>query len=142
MPKGVARDSIRRAVLCGTILITALALALGSAGCKDRGTTAVQIPFVARIGNQPFSCSSAVDGFVANDLRFYVHAVELYDADGKPVPVALNDDGAWQSKGVALVDFENGADNCANGTSLTHTTLEGRAPRGDYRGLEFTIGVP
>jgi len=76
------------------------------------------------------------------DFRLYVHDVELLDAAGAAVPLALVDDGTWQYKGVALLDFEDKSGTCANGTKELNTSLRGSAPPGTYNGIRFKIGVP
>lgn len=122
-------------------------LAIGAsiiAGCLRSASVPVEISFVARIGDAPFSCAGAdaSAGFQPSDLRLYVHDVELVDANGTAVPVALTRDAAFQNGTVALLDFEDGTGNCANGTAGTHTSILGRVPPGDYRALRFTLGVP
>jgi uncharacterized repeat protein (TIGR04052 family) len=117
--------------------------------CARPKPTPIEIPFEARIGGQPFSCRSAfgieTDGsaqLVANDLRFYVHNVELIDATGKAVAVTLTPDGVFQNMSLALLDFEDGTGSCENGTAATHTSITGTVPPGDYRALRFSLGVP
>jgi uncharacterized repeat protein (TIGR04052 family) len=142
----VSRDGSRSA--CVAVLRTALRLAaLGLAwGCTQSGQMEVEIPFAAVIGDTPFSCQSsrdvAADHFQPNDLRLYVHDVELLDDAGTAAPVTLSPDGVFQAGSLALLDFEDGTGNCANGTSATHTTLTGHVRRGNYRALRFTLGVP
>ncbi|MEJ2128323.1 MAG: metallo-mystery pair system four-Cys motif protein [Woeseiaceae bacterium] len=65
-----------------------------------------------------------------------------FDDQGRPVPVTLVPDGAWQQTDLALLDFETGADSCANGTVAVNTTLRVRVPERQLRGLQFTLGVP
>jgi len=122
--------------------IAVLGAALAVAGCTRRADLAVAIPFIATINGQAFSCSTAAGDFSPADLRFYVHGIDLIDNGGAAVPLALDADGEWQSGGVALVDFENGADHCADGTRGTHTAVTGHAPPGHYVGLRFVLGVP
>jgi uncharacterized repeat protein (TIGR04052 family) len=61
------------------------------------------------------------------------------------VPVTLEQDGTWQYRNVALLDFENATGTCANGTSATNDRVRGRvmAPAGArFVGLRFKLGVP
>jgi len=134
-PLGALRIAV---VACACVVTTA-------AGCSRRSVPIV-IPFAARFGNQPFSCSATVNAagspFAARDLKLYVSGVQLLAADGSALEVALRDDGAWQNDGVALLDFEDGAGNCVDGTQGTHTELQGMVPAGTYVGVRFTVGVP
>lgn len=109
--------------------------------CVGRHDVDIEIPFVATIDGHTFSCSSS-SGHVTSDLRLYVHDVALVDAAGRSTPVQLSDDTVWQHNGVALLDFENASDHCTDGTAGTHTTLRGRIAAGDYRALQFVVGVP
>jgi uncharacterized repeat protein (TIGR04052 family) len=115
---------------------------LAVAGCSSQHDLAVEIPFAATMRGAPFSCSTGTSGVVLSDLRLYVHDVALIDAGGNATPVVLTDDGVWQSGGVALLDFENATDNCADGTAGIHTTLAGRAAAGAYHALQLVVGVP
>lgn len=109
----------------------------------------VEIPFVAEMGGQPFSCAASFAGVGTTqstvrfgDFRLFVSNVRMIDADGSEVPVALDDDGVWQHEGTALLDFEDASGSCANGTAETNTSLRGTVPEGIYMGLAFDIGVP
>lgn len=126
----------------GVVCLCAMGVAIGCA----RRNVSIVIPFAARFGNQPFSCTATVDAgggsFAARDLRFYVHSVQLIATDGTVTDVTLRDDGVWQSGGVALLDFEDGTGNCRDGTKGTHTAIEGTVPDGPYVGVRFIVGVP
>jgi uncharacterized repeat protein (TIGR04052 family) len=121
----------------------AAALTLTSAllfGCSRE--VPIEITFAPTVGGEPVSCQAATHGFALNDLRFYVHDVALINAGDSPTPVKLTADGTWQTERVALLDFENGSDNCAEGTAGTHTAIVGRAPLADYVGMRFKLGIP
>lgn len=116
---------------------------------SPRGPEPVTIRFVARVGDQPFVCGRDYPGLGTSrttisplDFRFYVSGVELIDASGKAVKVALTQDGTWQHRGVALLDFEDGTSPCGNGNQETRGVVEGTVPAGDYRGVRFTLGIP
>ena len=109
----------------------------------------VEIPFTAEIAGAPFACTDSFTGLGSAatevqflDFRLFVSSAHLIAADGTRVPVALEQDGAWQIETIALLDFEDGTGSCANGTPQMNTTLRGTVPDGDYRGLEFEVGVP
>jgi uncharacterized repeat protein (TIGR04052 family) len=110
----------------------------------------VSIDFAARVGALPAACGTTYDNLGTSaasvklaDFRFYLHAVALVRADGVSVPVVLTQDAKWQYDDVALLDFENGADDCAgDGTVDMNTAVKGRVPAGAYKGLTFVLGVP
>lgn len=115
------------------------------------GTTGreVNLRFKPMVGNRPFRCGESYDGIgstgskiTPTDFRFYVHDVHLIEASGKEVPVTLEQDGKWQFENIALLDFENGAGPCSNGTPDTRDFIRGTAPAGNYTGVRFSIGVP
>ncbi|HVN84338.1 MAG TPA: MbnP family copper-binding protein [Candidatus Binatia bacterium] len=126
----IAARSLR--AICG--------LAVLLAGCHR--DVAVDIPFVATIRGEPFSCDRPANGFTPFDLRFYVYGVELLDQRGATTPVRLTNDDTWQHDGVALLDFETGSGTCADGTRGTHMILSGHVDAGRYVGLRFVVGVP
>ncbi|MCU0545729.1 MAG: metallo-mystery pair system four-Cys motif protein [Oscillatoriaceae cyanobacterium Prado104] len=112
-------------------------------------TQEVEIKFSAAVGEKPFNCGesysnlgSPVAGVTATDFRFYVSDVALIDATGKVVPLSLKQDGKWQHQNLALLDFENKSGACANGTTETRDRIIGTIPKGNYKGLQFTLGVP
>ncbi len=137
--------------------LSALAL-LAVAGCDDDHaddhdhTTALTLRFAAKVGDAPFSCTSTFSGVGAGagvtleplDFRFYVHDVRLVTADGDEVPVTLDQDGLWQSGGLALLDFEDKTGTCANGTAPTNTVIKGTydADHDEISGVSFKVGVP
>ncbi len=48
----------------------------------------------------------------------------------------------FQALHLALLDFENGAAGCVNGTEPTRDAIEGTAPAAAYTGLRFDLGLP
>ncbi|NJR52560.1 MAG: metallo-mystery pair system four-Cys motif protein [Leptolyngbyaceae cyanobacterium CSU_1_3] len=111
-------------------------------------TQPVTIRFTAKVSSEPFSCKTTYQlgkptvRQVASDFRFYVSEVALIDANGRVVPVTLEQDGKWQYQNVALLDFEDKTGACANGTVETRDRIIGTVPKGKYTGLKFTLGVP
>lgn len=108
----------------------------------------VNFRFKAVVGDQEAVCGRTYRGVGVTaasirlkDLRFYIHNLRLLDNRGHEVPVQLAQ-SAWQYEDLALVDFEDGTGDCANGTTAMHTTVTGTVPAGHYRGLRFTLGVP
>jgi uncharacterized repeat protein (TIGR04052 family) len=109
----------------------------------------IEIPFEAQIAGQPFSCSASYANIGTTkssvqvaDFRIYVSNFRLIGADGKEVPVTLDNDGTWQLDGTALLDFEDATGACSNGTAETNMVVRGTVPDGEYGGLLFDIGVP
>ncbi|GAB1538864.1 metallo-mystery pair system four-Cys motif protein [Scytonema sp. NUACC21] len=116
---------------------------------QANGSQEVTIQFRGMVGDKPFSCGEnyAQVGqppttVTATDFRFYVSDVALIDDSGKVVPLKLTQDGKWQYQNVALLDFENKSGACANGTSEVRDRITGTIPKGNYKGLKFTLGVP
>ncbi len=136
------------------------AAALGCVGallvvaCSDSTTDptqteAVSVQFAAEVNGVAFACGQSYANIGTTgstisptDFRMYVTNVRLVQANGDEVAVTLDSVAPWQSKGVALVDFENGPPGCANGTAATRTVVTGTVAKGSYTGLKFTLGVP
>ncbi|MBX7118740.1 MAG: metallo-mystery pair system four-Cys motif protein [Gemmatimonadaceae bacterium] len=109
----------------------------------------ITLHFAAVVGDQPFACGRSYAGIgtakstiTPSEFRMFISQVELLTADGTAVPMALEQDGTWQSQGLAMLDFEDGTGPCVNGTPALRTTITGDAPAGRYVGVRFEIGVP
>jgi uncharacterized repeat protein (TIGR04052 family) len=123
--------------------VFACAAAFTLAGAAPAPAQHVTLRFAATAGEVPVACDARISGvgarastIVPEDLRFYVSDVRLVAADGAETPLALDEDHAWQSQGVALLSW------CADGRADLHDTVTGTAPAGDYRGVRFSLGVP
>ena len=120
------------------------------AGPSDAGdkTQTVEISFEARVGKEAFDCTQTYElgtektAVKPLDFKLYVHGAQLMSADGQAVDVTLEQDGKWQYKDVALLDFEDDSGSCSNGTGAVNTKLVGRVPAGTYKGLKLNLGVP
>jgi uncharacterized repeat protein (TIGR04052 family) len=115
--------------------------------CACAPPTPVTIHFRGTVGADDFSCgrSFTVNGasWVPRDFRLYVSEVQVLDAKGVATPVSLVDDGRWQGRGVALLDFEDASGECGNGTPATNDHVVGSLPVGvEPTTLRFTLGVP
>lgn len=117
-------------------------------GSAQDGQQNVTISFRAAVADRDFSCleryenvGSTKTGARPVDFRFYVQDLALIDADGDEVPVALETRAPWQTKDVALIDFEDMTGSC-KGTPETNITITGKVPAGEYTGVVFTNGVP
>ena len=114
----------------------------------DDNEQAVTLRFRAQLGEQPFACGniyqqpgSTGQSFTLRDLRLFVQDVALVDSAGREVPVQLDDREPWQTPEVALLDFEDGTGECFASVE-TNREITGVAPKGDYRALRFSHGVP
>lgn len=130
----------------------------GGSGGEGGGTQAVEISFQGNVGSTVFDCAATYPGLgtaatevALRDFRLYVHDVRLVEAGtGTEVPVVLTSDGAWQyspeggaaDEGTALLDFENNAGSCVNGTAEMNDTVIGTVAAGTYDGVRFKVGVP
>jgi len=113
------------------------------------GPSTVTIRFSGQVGAERFRCGASYAGVgttgstvTPGDFRFFVSDVALLDEAGRKVPLALVQDGRWQHRDVALIDFEDGTGPCLGGTPGLRDTVTGDVPAGRYRGLVFTLGVP
>ncbi|MBT8077488.1 MAG: metallo-mystery pair system four-Cys motif protein [Gammaproteobacteria bacterium] len=126
----------------GTVRVY-ISLLLGSTflcGCAPPSET-VSIPFRAQYDGKSLTCSSAGDAALT-DFRMFVSDVRLTTVTGTRISVDLVADGRWQNRDVALLDLEEGAGYCDNGSADMNTTLRISVPPGDYTGLSFGVGVP
>ena len=125
----------------------------GEAGANSGGTSGeleeVTIQFKATVGDKAFACGQVYEGqgtaettVVPHDLRFFVQQVRLIDADDNEVPLVMDDRPPFQSSEVALLDFEDGSAECANGNSVLNSTIVGKVPPGNYVGVVFSTSVP
>lgn len=115
-------------------------------GC---GFEPVNIRFRGAVGDSTFACGQTYAGIgttaadlIPSDFRFYVSNLRLMTRDGHEHQVLLDQDRIWQLEEVALLDFENKAPPCVNGTTLTNDVVRGRVAPGEYTGIRFTLGVP
>ncbi|MDP1684321.1 MbnP family copper-binding protein [Hydrogenophaga sp.] len=139
---------MKSSVLC-LPLVAALAACSTPAPSSTTAAQAVKLNFVAEVNGQAFGCGKSHAGVgttrsttTPSDFRFYVSELHLLAADGRAVPVQLEQDGVWQLENTALIDFEDGSGPCRNGTSGVNTAVRGQVPAGTYTGVRFTLGVP
>jgi len=122
---------------------------LASFGAAQAAAQRIELKFEAMVGNQQFACGRSYEGIgitrsriTPSDFRVYVSGIELIDGKGNAVPLQLEQDGVWQYRDLALLDFEDGNGPCRNGNPGLHTSVTGTVPKGKYRGVRFTLGVP
>ncbi|MCC7125705.1 MAG: metallo-mystery pair system four-Cys motif protein [Acidobacteria bacterium] len=134
-----------RSVTVAAIVFTLLAFRTAA----GQSPTPVTLTFDAVVGGKPVSCAeryadigTTQSAIRFTDFRFYVSNIRLVTRAGADVPVALVQDGLWQTDDVALLDFENGEGTCASGTPELRNIVEGHVPPGDYASVKFDLGVP
>ena len=125
-----------------SVRLTLLSCLIGLLVACARPSVPVSIPFVAQFGSEPLGCGEQSDAAQLTDLRFYLHDLQLISSEGNAIPVALEVDGSWQQHDLALLDFEDGSDQCLNGSDATNVILRGSVPDAKYHALSFTVGVP
>ena len=126
-----------------------LALLIAFAGCGNSQAT-YTVTFAPLVAGAPFSCTQSYPDIGTShttmtplDFRMYVHDVQLVRASGEKQPLALAVDGKWQDANIALLDFEDGSGSCTTNSPETNLTVIGTAAQhSDYRGVEFTVGLP
>lgn len=107
------------------------------------------INFVARVGDEPFSCDRTYSGIGTTnasveptDARLYLENIRLVTDEGDEVSFRLDPDDVWQLDDVVLLDFENGRGLCGQrGTAETNSQARGMIPEGTYAGIRFEMGV-
>ena len=137
---------------CSSVVLLSFSAFLWSCGDDDSSTTTptnVTIDFAAVAGTQSIACDTVLTGLGLNeesatisDFRFYIHDIALTRDDGSSESISL-EDNAWQSDGVALLDFQNKADSCSGDDKETRTTVTGTVSNGtSITGISFTLGIP
>lgn len=126
-----------------------LVLAATTVAAPADSLVPLTVRFAGMVGDVPFQCGQSYAGIgtskatiTASDFRFYVHNVRLLTAKGDTIAAKLAPMAPWQDADVALVDFENGQATCSNGTPEVHPEVTVLAPKGSYKGVAFTLGVP
>lgn len=111
----------------------------------------VSLTFKAQFGAQPFACGTQVDdvgttgvSVFPRDLRVFLQDIALIRAEDKAeVPLVLDVREPFQAHGAVLLDFEDAQADCGGaGNAQTNVVVTGKVPRGEYRGLVFSQGVP
>jgi len=134
--------------------------AADSAACFSRGRECfdlctrahdqpVTIHFAAQVGAAPFACGtryadvgSTQASVEPQDFRFFVHDIRLIAADQSEVGVEIDERAPFQTRGTALLDFEDATGGCLSGDAATNTQVTAHVPPGEYTGIAFRIGVP
>lgn len=109
------------------------------------------LKFSAAVKGQPFRCGQDYTGIGTSgstirskDFRFYINHPRLVAADGSEIPITLSNDGKWQYKNLALLDFEDATGGC-EGNADMNSQISGTVPAGKVKpgmSLRFELGVP
>ncbi|MEY4575526.1 MAG: hypothetical protein RL701_229 [Pseudomonadota bacterium] len=111
---------------------------------------AITITFKAKIGGSDFACGQTATGqglagsrVTPIAFKAFVQDVTLLDETDQEIPVTLDIRAPWQSRVVALLDFENATGACSgSGSAATNVVITGTVPPGTYKGISFSNGVP
>lgn len=127
--------------------IAAVVFCVGPAMANAHSET--EIRFAGQVNGQPFECGKSYTNIgttnstiTPSDFRMFISDVHLIDAKGNAVALELIQDKTWQVANVALIDFEDGTSHCRNGTGPVNLAVRGTVAPGEYKGIEFTLGVP
>ena len=102
--------------------------------------------FHVKVKGEPFNCKKSYllgsdrRPVKFKDLRFFISNFSLHDKEGKAHPLHLVE-SPWQTRGVALLDFENQTSRC-QGSPETHQTIEAWVEPGSYTAISFSLGIP
>jgi uncharacterized repeat protein (TIGR04052 family) len=128
-----------------------LASALGCGGDSSKTITAqsLRISFAARAGTAAINCDASLTRLGLSkstarvkDFRFFISDIEVITEDGQSERLSL-DSNEWQNARLALLDFQDRADNCEGEAKSTHTEVSGTiSSRAAVQGLRFRVGVP
>ncbi len=125
------------------------AVSCGGDSSKTITAQSLRLSFAARAGSTAINCDARLADLGLSkstarlkDFRFFVSDVEVITADGQSESLSF-DSNEWQNTRLALVDFQDRADNCEGEVKSTHTEASGTiSSRAAIQGLRFRIGVP
>jgi len=114
-----------------------------------------EINFRAILNNKDVECGSTTytlpgtQTVQMRDLRFFIQEARLIQFDGSKRKVTITPRDNFQivdgENTVSLLDFTRVGSGRCTGTSddaNTNTKITGNFPKGNYKGIEFDIGVP
>ena len=133
-----------------TTLSTILIYMILSFDFVDKKEHVYTLNFTAKFGDQLAQCGKMYKDLGVcktnaelKDLRFYISNIKLIKNDSVRVDAQLFVKDNWQNEHVALLDFENAKGQCSEkGTGQTNNKVFVRAPKGNYTGIVFNLGVP
>jgi uncharacterized repeat protein (TIGR04052 family) len=137
---------LRRSILAA--LVAAAGLAPHVVAAQDQP---LSVRFTLMAGDKPVGCGAPLGELgkpavpaSLHDARVYVYGFSLIDAQGKRIPLKL-DQNDWQYADVALLDFKDargGRAPCSENQPAKNAVVTGSVPPGAYTGLAFSVGVP
>lgn len=124
-------------------------ISCGGDSSKTVTAQSITIPFKARAGSTEIRCDAQLPDLgttktavTLKDFRFYISDIELFTADGQSELLSL-EENEWQSSSLALLDFQDKADNCEGEAKPTHTQITGTISKSAaIQGIRFRVGVP
>lgn len=144
------RSWLYATALPATLLLTACGGGDSDTPAVVNTSQAVTISFAAQANGKDVKCGAvnSIDNLGTGnktaeiqDLRFYIADVKLINDKGQAVAITL-DKNDYQNYGVALLDFEDATGACSAGTAQTYTAITGKINTGNYKGIQFVLGVP
>jgi uncharacterized repeat protein (TIGR04052 family) len=95
------------------------------------------IPVELQFNGKAIGCAQSVDDIFLTDFRMYVSDIRIA---GKEASFSEKD--IWHQRDIALLDLEDGVDNCREGTPRSNGRLLINVSANSGPGLSFVIGVP
>jgi uncharacterized repeat protein (TIGR04052 family) len=127
-------------------------LSLFAIGCGGSSSDSKEITlkFAAKVGEKEAKCGETYrdlgtkkSSVTLNGIRFFVSNIRLIDNKKKEHLVDLAQDRIWQYQDVALLDFEDASNGCAEvGSKETNETIRGRSSDFEVSGIKFDLGLP
>ena len=111
--------------------------------CSDNNNQPININFTLSYQQQAVNCDDFAKSNVhqLRDFRLYLHDIAVQDQQNRWHPLTL-DITPWQNHNTVLLDFENGNNQCQQGTPATNTSIHAKIPVDTITALRFTLGVP
>ena len=95
------------------------------------------IPVELQFNGRTIGCDHSADDVFLTDFRMYVSDLRIAGDEASFVEKDI-----WHQPHIALIDLEDGADNCRNGTPRSNEQLLINLHANVEPGLSFLIGVP
>jgi uncharacterized repeat protein (TIGR04052 family) len=135
-------------------IISAISVVLVSA-CGNGSHSTVSEPlnfelrFNAVSGSESVNCEQVLHQLGSTsanasllDFSVFIHGLKFIRADGSSIAANLISN-EWQSRNVALLDFQDKSDSCSGAIKPTNKTIQGSiATKEDFIAIEFTLGIP
>ena len=124
-------------------------LGCGSDSSKTTSTQNINVTFSSLVDGKNINCATILTNLGQSkasasikDFRFYLSDMTLIGTDKKEYPITL-EENEWQTKNVALIDFQDKADECAGEAKLQRLFVNGTVSSAiDFEGIRFAVGLP